>query len=296
MEAQAENIPLMPTSSYLIRAADLRRRPGVNLRFPVASYEHGAREGWAQRLRRALCEERLVVHYQPIVPLRPGRILASRPSHYEALVRLVEDPGGELIGPAEFLPAAERLGLIAEIDRLVLAAALEQLTAGAVPAGARIAVNMSAQSVCDRSMLSHLQAQLARSGVAPERLMLEVTETCAITDMRAARDFCLGVQRLGASIALDDFGAGFGSLQYLKQLPFRYLKIDGSFIAGVCDSHADRLLVRALVDVARGMGAETIAEYVGDEPTMELLREYGVDYAQGFGIGRPSCPATAFAL
>jgi EAL domain-containing protein (putative c-di-GMP-specific phosphodiesterase class I) len=290
----------MPTSSYLIRAADLRRRPGVSLRFPVVSDGRGvdgrgAREEWDRRLRGALCEERFVVHYQPIVPLRAGRIMGLRPSHYEALVRLAGDRGGELTQPGEFLPAAERLGLIGEIDRMVLAAALEQLAAGAVPGEARIAVNMSAQSVCDRSMLGHLQAQLARSGVAAERLMLEVTETCAITDMRAARAFCTGVQRLGASIALDDFGAGFGSLQYLKQLPFRYLKIDGGFIRGLCHSHADRLLVRALVDVARGMGAQTIAEYVGDEPTVALLREYGVDYAQGYGIGRPAGAATAFA-
>lgn len=282
----------MPTPSHLIRAADLRSRPGVSLRFPVLSDRS---DGWGGRLRRALCEELFVVHYQPIVPLRAGRILGGRPSHYEALVRLADDPSGMLTQPGEFLPAAERLGLIGAIDRVVLAAALDQLATGAVPGQARIAVNVSAQSVCDRSMLDYLQSQLARSGAAPERLMLEVTETCAIPDMQVARDFCLGVQQLGAAIALDDFGAGFGSLQYLKQLPFGYLKIDGSFVRGLCRSHTDRLLVRALVDVTHGMGGLTIAEYVGDERTMALLREYGVDYAQGFGIGRPSSPAIAFA-
>jgi EAL domain-containing protein (putative c-di-GMP-specific phosphodiesterase class I) len=250
---------------------------------------------WVERLRCALLEDRFVLHYQPIVSLRPGRIGGMRPSHYEALVRLADDPSGALTQPGEFLPAAERLGLIGEIDRMVLATALDQLATGGVPGRAGIAVNMSAQSVCDRSMLGYLQAQLARNGAAPGRLVLEITETCAIPDMRAARDFCVGVQQLGAAIAFDDFGTGLGSLQYLKQLPFRYLKIDGSFIRSLAHCHADALLVRALVDVARGMGAQTIAEHVGDEHTMGLLREYGVDYAQGYAIGRPSSLATAFA-
>jgi EAL domain-containing protein (putative c-di-GMP-specific phosphodiesterase class I) len=113
--------------------------------------------------------------------------------------------------------------------------------------------------------------------------------------MRQAQSFCEGVHTLGSAVALDDFGAGFGSFQYLKHLPFRYLKIDGDFIRTLPVSHNDQLVVQALVGVARGMGKQTIAEYVGDATTMSLLRDYGVDYAQGFEVGRPRGGLEAFA-
>jgi EAL domain-containing protein (putative c-di-GMP-specific phosphodiesterase class I) len=136
-------------------------------------------------------------------------------------------------------------------------------------------------------MLAHIERRLARHGADPSRLVIEVTETASISDMERAKAFCAGVQALGAAIALDDFGAGFGSFAYLKRLPFRYLKIDGDFIRCLPGSPNDQLVVKALVGVVRGMGACTIAEFVGDEPTMGLLRDYGVDYAQGFAVGRP---------
>ena len=117
--------------------------------------------------------------------------------------------------------------------------------------------------------------------------MIEITETAAISDMDRARAFCRGVSSLGCAVALDDFGAGFGSFQYLKHLPFDYLKIDGEFIRGLPHSPKDQLVVQALAGLARGMGVQTIAEYVTDRATLELLRRYGVDYAQGFELGRP---------
>jgi EAL domain-containing protein (putative c-di-GMP-specific phosphodiesterase class I) len=144
-------------------------------------------------------------------------------------------------------------------------------------------------------MLAHIERELARHRVDPDRLIVEVTETAAISDMRQAVAFCEGVHTLGSAVALDDFGAGFGSFHYLKHLPFRYLKIDGDFIRALPTSRKDQLVVQALVGVARGMGKQTIAEYVGDEPTMRLLRDYGVDYAQGFQLGRPRCQVEAFA-
>jgi EAL domain-containing protein (putative c-di-GMP-specific phosphodiesterase class I) len=130
--------------------------------------------------------------------------------------------------------------------------------------------------------------------VAPSRLVVEVTETASISDMECARAFCAGVQALGCAVALDDFGAGFGSFRYLKRLPFRYLKIDGDFIRCLPSSVNDQLVVKALVSVVKGMGAETIAEFVGDQPTIGLLGAYGVDYAQGFAVGRPQ-PAVPIA-
>jgi EAL domain-containing protein (putative c-di-GMP-specific phosphodiesterase class I) len=237
---------------------------------------------WVARLRRALEQERFELHYQPIVSLRDGRT-----SHYEALLRLADGPGGELTPPGLFLPAAERYGLIREIDRMVLARVVRLLGRDSSMEGTTIAMNVSALSVTDPGMLGFIAATLARHEVAPERLAIEITETAAISDMDSARAFCAGVLDLGCALALDDFGAGFGSFQYLKQLPFSHLKIDGDFIRELPTSRTDQLVVRALARIVRGMGRETIAEFVGDEPTIAMLRAYEVDYAQGFQLGAP---------
>ena len=237
------------------------------------------RRPWLARLRRALERDMFAVHYQPIVSLLDGA-----PAHYEALVRLADEPSGGLIAPGRFLPAAERYGLIREIDRLVLARVATLL--GRHDDGPRVAVNLSALSVTDPRMLGRIERCLDREGVDPSRIVIEITETAAISDMNRARMFCQGVAALGCDVALDDFGAGFGSFQYLD-LPFDYLKIDGGFIRALPSSPKDQLVVRALVGLAKGMGVRTIAEYVTDRATLELLREYGVDYAQGFELGRP---------
>jgi EAL domain-containing protein (putative c-di-GMP-specific phosphodiesterase class I) len=252
-----------PGSERICSAAGMQRRPMLG------------------RLRRALANDLLVLHYQPIVSLADGRI-----AHHEALVRLVDEDDGHLIGPASFLPAAERYGLIGEIDRRVLDRVAERLARHDGDDGG-IAMNLSALSVTDRDMLDHIQSGLARHGADPARLVIEVTETASISDMPVARNFCQRAHALGCSIALDDFGAGFGSFHYLKHLPFRYLKIDGAFIRGLPDSPHDQLVVKALVGLVREMGQQTIAEFVGDRRTLELLRELGVDYAQGFHVGRP---------
>jgi EAL domain-containing protein (putative c-di-GMP-specific phosphodiesterase class I) len=240
------------------------------------------RRPWLARLRRALEEQLFVLHYQPIVSLRDGGV-----SHYEALVRLADEADGKLVAPGRFLPAAERYGLIREIDRMVLAQVTALLAGEHGERGVRIAINCSSLSITDGEMLAQIRERLALAQVDPAQLVIEVTETAAISDMTRARDFCAGVQALGCAVALDDFGAGFGTFQYLKHLPFEYLKIDGDFIRGLPTSPQDQLVVKALVELARGMGKQTIAEYVGDAATVEMLRELGVDYAQGFEVGRP---------
>jgi EAL domain-containing protein (putative c-di-GMP-specific phosphodiesterase class I) len=243
-----------------------------------------SRSAWLGRLRRALAEDLFVLHFQPILSLSEDRI-----THHEALLRLADDPGGELVGPNEFLPAAERHGLVCEIDRMVLdrtAALLARLQADSPDA--KLAVNLSALSVTHGAMPGHLDRALARHNADPGGLIVEITETAAISDMASAQSFCNYAQQLGCAIALDDFGAGFGSFQYLKHLPFTYLKIDGGFIRSLPSSRIDQLLVRALVSVVHGIGRLTVAEFVGDEPTLEMLRSYGVDYAQGYAIGRPA--------
>jgi EAL domain-containing protein (putative c-di-GMP-specific phosphodiesterase class I) len=236
------------------------------------------RRPWLARLRHALEQDLFVLHYQPIVSLADGRV-----SHHEALVRLADEPDGGVIGPASFLPAAERYGLIGAIDRMVL----EKVVSLLAESSSSIAMNLSALSVTDPGMLGEIERALDLHGVDPRRLVIEVTETASISDMPRASAFCAGVQRLGCAVALDDFGAGFGSFHYLKHLPFSYLKIDGDFIRGLPGSAHDQLVVKALVGLVREMGQQTIAEFVGDRETLELLREYGVDYAQGFEIGRP---------
>jgi EAL domain-containing protein (putative c-di-GMP-specific phosphodiesterase class I) len=227
-------------------------------------------------------EQLFVLHYQPIVSLKDGNV-----SHYEALVRLADEPGGKLVAPGRFLPAAERYGLVREIDRMVLGKVVTLLAGEHGGNGVRIAINCSSLSIVDGEMLAQIEAQLALAKVDPAQLVIEVTETAAISDMTRARDFCAGVQKLGCAVALDDFGAGFGSFQYLKQLPFQYLKIDGDFIRGLPASPQDQLVVKALVELANGMGKQTIAEYVEDEATVECLRDLGVDFAQGFAVGAP---------
>jgi EAL domain-containing protein (putative c-di-GMP-specific phosphodiesterase class I) len=255
-------------------------RAGLHARCSAAGLD---RRAWLVRLRQALLDERFVLHYQPIVSLRDGSV-----SHHEALVRLADGPPGRLTAPGAFLPAAERYGLVCDIDRMVLDRVLGALTHdGGGEGGVRIAVNLSALSLTDANMLPYIERRLEHHRVSPSRVVLEVTETASISDMQKARAFCAGVQALGCAVALDDFGAGFGALHYLKQLPFSYLKIDGGFIKSLTRSPQDELVVRALVELARGMGSSTIAEFVGDEATLALLRELGVDYAQGFHIGRP---------
>ncbi len=239
------------------------------------------RRPWLERLRRALDGGLFVLHFQPIVRLSDRTV-----SHHEALLRLADEADGSLVAPGRFLPAAERYGLIREIDRMVIDLIATQL-GGAAEREQRIAVNVSALSVTDKTMLAFIERRLRWHGVDPSQLVVEITETAAISDMDSARQFCAGVLALGCDLALDDFGAGFGSFQYLRNLPYSYLKIDGDFIRRLPVSRTDQLLVRALAGVVRGMGGETIAEFVGDETTMGMLRSYGVDYAQGFAVGHP---------
>lgn len=240
------------------------------------------RRPWLARLRRALAEDLFVLHFQPIVSLGDGMV-----SHYEALLRLADEPDGSLVAPGSFLPAAERYGLIRDIDRMVLDKVAALLAGEHGRNGAAIAMNVSAVSATDGFMLAHIERRLEQHGADPSQLVVEVTETAAISDMQSAKAFCAGVLALGCAVALDDFGAGFGSFQYLKHLPFTYLKIDGDFIRRLAVSRTDQLVVKALAGVVRGMGRQTIAEFVGDAPTMSMLRSYGVDYAQGFEVGRP---------
>jgi diguanylate cyclase (GGDEF)-like protein/PAS domain S-box-containing protein len=241
-----------------------------------------ARLSWVDQIREALAEDRLTLHAQPIVPLT-----GDEPVHHELLVRMVGKTG-ELIPPGTFLYVAERFDLIQEIDRWVVRNAIA-LLAEHQRAGrdVRFEVNLSAKSITDPALPAVIAEELERAGADPRRLIFEVTETAAIVNLDRAKQFARSLRKLGCGFALDDFGAGFASFYYLKHLTFDYLKIDGEFIEDLPKSKTNQLVVRAVVEIARGLGKKTIAEFVGDDKTVELLRHYGVDYAQGFHVGRP---------
>ncbi len=151
-----------------------------------------------------------------------------------------------------------------------------------------VSVNLSGDSVVgDPHLLEMIEHELGRSSIDPSMMIFEVTETAAIANMNEATTFARRVNELGASLALDDFGTGFGSFYYLKHLPVRYVKLDGEFVRNLPRSEVDAHLVQAVVGIAQGLGIKTVAESVSDEETIELLRRHGVDYAQGFYVGRP---------
>jgi diguanylate cyclase (GGDEF)-like protein len=231
---------------------------------------------WVERIRAALAEGRLVVYTQPIVDLATGETARE-----ELLVRMI-DPHGDAIPPEAFLPAAERFGLIQEIDLVVLRKGIEL-----VRSGRSVAINLSALSLADPRYLRTLRDAIGE-GLDPDRFNFEITETAAVSNMEDAQRFARQVRELGCSLALDDFGTGFSSFTYLKHIPAQYLKIDIEFIHELKRSPADRQLVEAIVAIARGLGQKTVAEGVEDGETLDLIRRLGVDYAQGFQVGRPA--------
>jgi len=238
---------------------------------------------WGERIRHALEYDGFVLHAQPILDLATGAV-----GQYELLLRMRGEDGA-LIAPGAFLPSAERLDLIQAIDRWVVVRAIRLIAAHA-RAGhdLRLEINLSGRSIGDAALTKLIERELRETAINPANLIFEVTETAAIANMDAAQEFARKLSELGAQFALDDFGTGFGSFYYLKHLPVSYLKIDGEFIAGMADHETDQLMVKAIVQIARGLGKQTIAEFVGDARTQALLAEYGVDYAQGYHIGRPA--------
>ena len=244
-----------------------------------------SRLSWQRRIREALDRDLFQLQAQPILDLRTNRI-----AQYELLVRMIGDKG-EIIHPGAFLDTAERFGLIQAIDRWVIRRAI-RLLAGHHGAGRdiKLAVNVSGKALADADLLPMIQDELTRAGVNPRSLSLEITETTAITNIHLAEKFVDTLRNLGCQVGLDDFGVGFASFYHLKSLAVDYLKIDGSFIRDLPRNTVDQHLVKAIVAIARGLGKATIAEFVSDDETLKLLREYGVDCAQGFHIGADAGP------
>ena len=230
------------------------------------------------RLRGVLTEEHLLAYSQPILDHRRGEIVQE-----ELLVRM-RGPSGptDILAPAAFLPDAERCGLIGLVDRWMSAHAVALSRQGR-----RAEVNLSAVSLGDEEFTASLERWINRAGVNPGNIVFEITETAALEQLDLAVDFAERLTRLGCELALDDFGTGFGSLTHLRLLPVRFLKIDQSFIRNVSASREDQAMVRGIVAIARELGVLTVAEGIEDAQTLDLITDYGVDFAQGFHIGRP---------
>jgi diguanylate cyclase (GGDEF)-like protein/PAS domain S-box-containing protein len=250
----------------------------------------GERLQMAERIRRAIDEGSFEVYCQPILD-----VTADAVSQHELLVRMLDEEGG-VISPADFLPIAERFGLIVAIDRWMVLRAIE-LVAEQSEQGRRICVevNLSAGSMVDADLFNEIERAIGESGIDPAQLIFEVTETTAIENLGDAKRLAERLIQLGCRFALDDFGAGFGSFYYLKHLPFDFLKIDGDFIRRLPVNPTDQSMVEAIVQVCHQLEKRTIAEFVEDQATLDLLREYGVDFAQGYHVGRPESAAKTFA-
>jgi EAL domain-containing protein (putative c-di-GMP-specific phosphodiesterase class I) len=221
---------------------------------------------------------------QPVAPLASDRW----PTHYEILVRMLDD--NELHLPGKFLPAAERYQQMPQIDRWVIHKTLQTLGEHwdmIEASGAVFCINLSGQSLTNGGFLAYVADELDRTPVHGDRICFEITETAAISNMKEATAFINIIREMGCRFSLDDFGAGLSSFGYLKELPVDYLKIDGSFIREVTTDEVSLSMVEAICQIARTMGLQSIAEYVGDEATVEILRRTGVDYVQGFHIGKP---------
>ncbi len=231
------------------------------------------------RLRRAIRDERFELHAQPIVRLADDVV-----SQYELLVRMRDEDGG-LLSPSAFLPLAEHYGLIGEIDAWVARTGVAALAT--LDHDLCFQVNISGRSLSYPALLDGIAESLKASAVAAPRLIFELTETAAIANVPQALAFAETLRDLGCELALDDFGAGFGGLHYLKHLPFSYLKIDGEFIADLAANPTDQLIVDGILAIARGMHVKTVAEFVGDRACLEQLRHAGVDFAQGYFLGKP---------
>jgi diguanylate cyclase (GGDEF)-like protein/PAS domain S-box-containing protein len=246
---------------------------------------------WKSKVEEALSEDRFLLYLQPIQGIAEATV-----SHYEVLLR-IRDSGDGVMTPASFIDAAERSGLIHQVDRRVVSKALELLAElSALGHRLHFSINLSAHALSDDELLGHLEAELDRTGVDPTRVILEITETAAVGDFAAARRLMTEIKSLGCHFALDDFGVGFSSFYYLKQLPIDFVKIDGSFITQLARSLDDQILVRALSQVAAGFGKRTIAEYVENAETLGLLREFGIDFAQGHHIGHPAPASDIFPV
>jgi EAL domain-containing protein (putative c-di-GMP-specific phosphodiesterase class I) len=239
---------------------------------------------WAGDIRHALAENRLRLYAQPIVPTVVGKLT---PDHYEVLVRLLDATGREIM-PEEFIPAAERFGVMSDVDRWVIASAfawLAQREPSAMPI--HLCINLSGTSLGETWLPAYIEESWRQYSLDARQICFEITETAAVTNLHDAVALMERLRGQGIQFALDDFGSGLSSFNYLKTLPVDYLKIDGSIVRNVVDDPIHRAMVEAINHVGHVMGKKTIAEFVENDSIRAELVKLGVDFVQGYGIGMP---------
>jgi diguanylate cyclase (GGDEF)-like protein/PAS domain S-box-containing protein len=243
---------------------------------------------WVARINKAIEEDRICLYQQAIVPVGGG---GEGGDHYEILVRM-RDEAGKLVPPMVFIPAAERYNLMPAIDREIIRksfAAFARIYAPGAPRRlAQASINLSGVSLSDPALLQFIREQFATGIVAPGQICFEITETAAIANLTHAVAFIEELKTLGCRFSLDDFGSGLSSFAYLKSLPVDTLKIDGSFVKDMPQDPIDTAMVRAINNIGHVMGLKTVAEFVENDLILGMLKEIGVDYAQGYGIAMPS--------
>jgi diguanylate cyclase (GGDEF)-like protein len=234
------------------------------------------------KIRNAITQNRLSLATQPIQSLSDGVV-----QRFELLLRM-RGESGELLPARSFIGVAERSGMIQELDRWVVGQALD-LLGERERAGHPVSlhVNLSGASLTDISVLEYIERRLDEGDGDPARCTFEITQTARIEDLEVAASFADRLTEFGCEVAIDDYGSGFGPFEYLKRFPFDVIKIDGSFVRDLPENDADQLTVQAIVGIAQGLGKQTIAEFVEDEETAQMLRAYGVDMAQGYHLGPP---------
>lgn len=234
---------------------------------------------WAPRIRAALRDGSFMLEFQPIYALDSGEV-----NHYECLIRM-RGEAGVLYHPKEFIPVAEAMGLIHQIDFWVVDRAFDLLRG--MPEDISFAINLSGNVFLDENLYQLVAEKLKQTAIDPSRVVFEITETSAISNYEQTKRMVVNLRALGCRFALDDFGAGFNSYSYLKHFPVDILKIDGGFITDLDNDPVDQLLVKSMIDIAHSLGKKTVAEFVERQSTLDLLRSYGVDFVQGYLVGKP---------
>jgi EAL domain-containing protein (putative c-di-GMP-specific phosphodiesterase class I) len=238
---------------------------------------------WVGRINKALDEDRFCLYAQPIVSLDGGD---SR--NYELLIRMIGEQG-EIIPPGSFLPAAERYNLIEKVDVWVVSHACALLAEYPIffQKVNSVSINLSGPSLTNRNFLESILSIFKEAGVSPNMVCFEVTETVAVKNLDSAINFIRTLKESGFRFALDDFGSGISSFGYLKNLPLDYLKIDGMFVKNIVEDPIDYAIVKSIKEIGHLMGMKTVAEYVENDEVKVMLTAIGIDYGQGYGLGKP---------
>ncbi len=245
----------------------------------IHSKELQASLEWVRKLHQAVADDNLVIYFQPVVEISTRKI-----AYYEALVRLELD--GKIVPPGDFIPALEREGGMKLLDRQVIAKAIKHLAEH--PELHKVAINLSAQGFSDEKLVPIIQEAITSNEVAAERIIFELTESASLSNIGETKKIISRIGELGCEFSIDDFGTGFSTFDYLKQIPAQSVKIDGSFVVDLASNSVDLALVKAIYEVASALGKKTVAEFVENEATLVILESIGVTYAQGYHLGKPT--------